>query len=110
LPCVYDLVDALSLNMTRRGQLDRSPLGLLAHREGHLLAGVERQLCAQAAGIAVCSASDRAAIGDPRLTLVANGVDLDAFPFVAITAGARVCLSAPRLLSNVTRLPGLPSR
>lgn len=87
LPCVFDLVDALSANMARRAALDRGPLRLVARREQHLLATLERQLCAKAAAVAVCSEQDRAAIGDPRLHLVSNGVDLEAFPFVATTEG-----------------------
>lgn len=83
LPCVFDLVDALSSNMGRRAQIDRGPLGLIARREQRLLGILEKQVCAEAAAVAICSAPDRAAIGDSRLQLVSNGVDLATFPFVA---------------------------
>lgn len=84
VPCVLDLIDALSLNMARRGALDRGLSGFVARREAARLVDYERVLCAQAAGVAVCSPVDRAAIGDyPNLVRIDNGVDLDRFRFVA---------------------------
>jgi sugar transferase (PEP-CTERM/EpsH1 system associated) len=89
LPCVVDFVDALSLNMARRATFDRGPWRWLARLEARRLAAYERALCAQAAQAAVCSAADRAAIGDiENLHVVCNGVDLDAFAF-APPGGAR---------------------
>jgi polysaccharide biosynthesis protein PslH len=84
LPCVLDLVDALSLNMARRARLDRAPARWLAALEARRLQRYERDLVAQASASAVCAAADRSAIGElPRLQLVRNGVDLDEFAFHA---------------------------
>ena len=83
LPCVYDLVDALSLNMARRAAVDRGLMAFIARREVAPLARLEHELCQNAAAVAVCSPADRLAIGDDRLQLVGNGVDLQRFPFVA---------------------------
>lgn len=82
IPCTLDLVDALSLNMARRGAQDRGLTGWIARREAPRLAALERAICISAAGVAICSAPDRDAIGCNHLTLVPNGVDLDAFPYV----------------------------
>ena len=83
LPCVLDMVDALSLNMARRGMLDRGPLGFVARMEAARLAVFERELSEQAAGVAISSAVDRNRIGAGKAQLVNNGVDLELFPFVA---------------------------
>ncbi|MBB5208444.1 glycosyltransferase family 4 protein [Chiayiivirga flava] len=84
LPCVVDLVDALSLNMLRRATYDRSPLRHAARLEAARLARFERVVCAQARAATVCSVADRAAIGAPaNLHLVGNGVDPQAFAFRA---------------------------
>ena len=88
LPCVLDFVDALSLNMARRAAFDRGPWRWLARLEAGRLADYERALCARVAQAAVCSPSDRAAIGEiENLHMVCNGVDLEAFPFVPPAAG-----------------------
>ncbi|MDC8014846.1 glycosyltransferase family 4 protein [Tahibacter soli] len=82
LPCVVDFVDALSLNMARRAALDRVPWRWLARLDARRLPALERALCGKVAFAAVCSATDRAAIGDiDNLRVVCNGVDLDAFAF-----------------------------
>jgi sugar transferase (PEP-CTERM/EpsH1 system associated) len=86
LPCVLDLVDALSVNMARRAELDRGPLRLVARMDARRLAQYERRICAQARSVAVCSAPDRQAIGADNIHLVRNGVDLERFPFVATAA------------------------
>lgn len=89
LPCVVDLVDALSLNMTRRAAFDRGPLRRIAQLEASRLARYERVLCEEVRAATVCSAADRAAIGDlPNLSLVGNGVDAQAFRFAASNARA----------------------
>jgi glycosyltransferase involved in cell wall biosynthesis len=88
LACVLDMVDALSLNMARRGMLDRSPLGFVARIEAARLAVYENELAQQAAGVAISSAVDRKTIGAGKAQLVNNGVDLHRFPFVA-DAGTR---------------------
>ena len=84
LPCVVDFIDALSLNMARRAAFDRAPASWLAKMESSRLARYERAICAEAAATAICSAQDRAAVGNfPNLHVVGNGADLDQFPFVA---------------------------
>jgi sugar transferase (PEP-CTERM/EpsH1 system associated) len=84
VPCVLDLVDALSLNMQRRALHDRGLARWLARMEAKRLASYERTLCSRARVVAVSAQPDRAALGDPpNLHLVGNGVDLDEFPFVA---------------------------
>ena len=83
LPCVLDMIDALSLNMARRGALDRGPLRWIAGVEAGRLADYEREVCAQVRTAIVSTAHDRAAIGDlSNLHVVSNGVDLQQFPFV----------------------------
>jgi sugar transferase (PEP-CTERM/EpsH1 system associated) len=82
VPCVLDLIDALSLNMQRRALCDRAPVRWIARIEAKRLARYERQLCARARFAAISAQPDRAALGDPpNLHLVGNGVDLDEFPF-----------------------------
>jgi len=81
LPVVLDFIDALSLNMARRAQWDRSPWGWVAREESRRLAHYERELCGEVAQASVCAAQDRAAIGDfSNLHCVSNGIDLAQFP------------------------------
>ncbi|MEO8459298.1 MAG: glycosyltransferase [Dokdonella sp.] len=83
LPCVLDLIDALSLNMARRAEFDHGPMRYLARIEASRLPAYERMLCAQVRYAAVSAAPDQKAIGSviSNLRLVSNGVDLDLFPF-----------------------------
>jgi hypothetical protein len=82
--CVIDLVDALSLNMARRAEFDRTPLRWLASFEASRMARYERALCTRATRVSICSPMDRTAIGDfANLRRVDNGVDLAEFPFDA---------------------------
>ena len=83
LPCVLDLVDALSLNMARRAERDAGPMRLLASFEAARLLPYERGLCARVTAAAISSVGDRAALGDdlPALHVVANGIDADQFAF-----------------------------
>lgn len=79
-PRVVDLIDALSVNMARRGALDRSLTRWVASREQKRLAEQERRLCATWDRALVASEADRRAIGDfPRLLLNSNAVDLAHF-------------------------------
>jgi polysaccharide biosynthesis protein PslH len=83
LPCVVDLVDALSLNMARRAEFDRGLAARLAAFEAPRLARLEQQLCRSAAGIAISAADDRSALpAEAPVQTVANGVDPQRFPFV----------------------------
>ncbi len=88
LPCVLDLVDALSLNMARRAQFDRVAFAAIAGMEASRLVAYERELCVEAAQAAISSEPDRRAIGADNLTLVRNGFDLERFPFAARQHGA----------------------
>lgn len=89
LPCVVDLVDALSVNMARRAHYDAGPMRLLARFEAARLLPYERRLCAQAAAAAVSSTRDRDALGAdlPALHVVANGIDPEEFAFSTQTRG-----------------------
>ena len=85
LPCVLDLVDALSVNMAQRARYDAGPMRLLARLEAARLRPYERRLCARVDAAAISSARDRDALGGdlPALHVVANGIDADEFAFSA---------------------------
>lgn len=94
LPCVLDLVDALSLNMRRRAAYDRAPLAWLARREAHHLARWERDLCAQASAVTIASGVDADSIGSSRaLHRIDNGVDLQRFAYAAADGRSDVVFS-----------------
>ena len=79
-PRVVDLIDALSVNMARRGALDHGPTSWLASLEQRRLADLERTLCRTWERALVASAADRAAIGEfPSLLVNCNAVDLERF-------------------------------
>ena len=59
---VVDLVDALSTNLARRGELERGPLGRLATLEARRLARFEGTLLADGARALVVSAAEREAL------------------------------------------------
>jgi sugar transferase (PEP-CTERM/EpsH1 system associated) len=81
-PVVLDLIDALSANMARRARQEHGPLAPVAAWEAARLARFEPILVRRAARTLVVSAAERAALGGgERVVVVANGVDLDAFPF-----------------------------
>lgn len=80
MPRVLDLVDALSLNMSRRAEHDRGPGRWAARWEARRLARYEQELCAAWPRLTVVSEDDRQALGAPASVVVnGNGVDLDAF-------------------------------
>lgn len=81
LPCVLDLVDALSLNMARRADVERGPFGRLAAFETRRLLPYERALVDRVAAVAVSAAPDRSHLGRDAITLLPNAVDFAAFPF-----------------------------
>jgi len=82
IPRVIDLVDALSLNLRRRGSFDRGPLRLLANAEANRLLTYEREICCTWDRAIVVSPVDRAAIGDfANLSINPSGVDLEEFRF-----------------------------
>ena len=87
LPCVVDLIDALSVNMERRAAYDRRPWRWLFRLEARRLRRYERAVCERADRVLVGSPADRDVLGAPaKVAVVTSGVDLDAFPF---QAGAR---------------------
>jgi sugar transferase (PEP-CTERM/EpsH1 system associated) len=81
-PVVLDLVDALSENFARRAARDRGPLAWVSALEQRRLRRYEPALVARAAATLVVAEPDRRAIGHPRVRVVPNGVDLEAFPYV----------------------------
>lgn len=85
IPCVIDLIDALSINMERRFRQEHSPMKLATYIEWQRLRAYERVICQQFDCATIVSASDRQAIGEfPNLYINANGVDLNKFYFVDI--------------------------
>ena len=90
LPCVLDLIDALSANMARRALFDVGPMRWLAAIEAKRLLPYEHSLCTRVARAMVSSARDRAVLGDelPMLHIVANGVDPNEFAFSTDTREA----------------------
>jgi sugar transferase (PEP-CTERM/EpsH1 system associated) len=81
VPVVIDLVDALSMNLERRSAHDRGPGRWAAAWEARRLPSYERRLAAHAAAAVVSTADDAAAIGDPSIHVVPNGVDTTAFAY-----------------------------
>ena len=90
-PVVIDLIDAISENMRRRAARSPQPLGWIFDWEARRVARFERQLAEDVAATVVVAPEDAALIGDRRVHVVPNGVDLDAFPFSPEPrAGARI--------------------
>ncbi|MET0551452.1 MAG: glycosyltransferase [Vicinamibacteria bacterium] len=82
VPCVVDLVDALSQNLARRAERDRGPLRGLWRQEARRLRAYEAAVIARAGHSIVVSDADREALGGgPRLSTVPNGVDGARFAF-----------------------------
>lgn len=76
VPCVVDLVDALSQNLARRAERDRAPARALWRMEARRLRALEADVIARAGHSVVVSDADREALGGgPRLSTVPNGVD-----------------------------------
>jgi polysaccharide biosynthesis protein PslH len=81
-PVVLDLIDALSANLARRARQERGPLAPVAAWEATRLARFEHELIERTARSLVVSAAERDALGGgPRIAVVANGVDTDAFAY-----------------------------
>ncbi len=84
LPCVVDLIDSMAVNLGRQAQRSRPPKSWLAAWEARRVERYERTLTREFEQLVISSPLDRRAIGEfPNLHVVANGVDLDAHPFVA---------------------------
>jgi glycosyltransferase involved in cell wall biosynthesis len=81
-PRVIDFVDALSLNMRRRGSQDHPLVRWIFRIEGRRLQGYERWLCLAADRAVVASPRDRGEMGAlPNLSVVTNAVETSRFPF-----------------------------
>ncbi len=80
LPKAIDFIDALSLNMYRRARLQRGPARLLFDLEARRMANYERHL-ARICTLQFVSASLDRAIISGNAHVVANGVDVDEFPY-----------------------------
>lgn len=90
LPCVVDLVDALSLNMARRAAIERGPMRWVAALEARRMRRFEQLLCERADAVAVSGDADIAAIGArANLVRIDNGVDADSFAFQTSEDDAR---------------------
>ncbi len=82
MPRVIDFVDALSLNMHRRAQRERGPRAWFFTLESARVRQYEQALLARGEMGVVTSVVDKHALGDPpRVSVVPNGVDTDAWPF-----------------------------
>lgn len=82
VPCVVDLVDALSQNVARRAARDRGPTRGFWRMEARRLRALEADVIARAGHSVVVSDVDREALGGgPRLSTVPNGVDGARFAF-----------------------------
>lgn len=83
-PKLLDFIDALSLNMARRARQERGIVSWLFSSEAERMGWYERKLIGDFDQLIVCSEIDREAIGNfPKLNVIPNGVDLEAFPFVS---------------------------
>jgi len=98
IPRVIDFVDAISLNLRRRAEYDRTPLRLAARVEARLVAGYEREICRTWDHATVVSPVDRAAIGDfPNLSVNSSGVDRDQFAYLRQNREPRTILFSGNL-------------
>ena len=80
VPLVIDLIDAMSTNLARRGQMERGPLAPVARREAARLRQHEARSIGRAAASIVVTDHDKGALGDVPI-VVPNGVDLDELAF-----------------------------
>src|SRR5439155_14474007 len=79
---VVDLVDALSMNFTRRARREHGPLAALAAWEAGRLERCEGELVRSGVPCLVVSESERVALGGGAgVRVVPNGVDPVAFPY-----------------------------
>lgn len=82
VPKVLDFIDALSLNMRRRAELERWPLSRLFRWEGERMSRYERELVSSFARQIISSPVDKAAIGEfETLHVVPNGVNIEDFSY-----------------------------
>jgi sugar transferase (PEP-CTERM/EpsH1 system associated) len=95
VPCVVDLVDALSQNIARRAARDHGPTRALWRMEARRLHALEADVIARAGHSVVVSDADREALGGgPRLSTVPNGVDGVRFAFDgAVRANADIAFT-----------------
>lgn len=83
MPRVIDLIDALSLNMKRRFQVDKGLPKLASYIEWRKLLRYEQKICQMYDQVIVVSDEDRIAIGDfPNLNVLPTVIELDQFPMI----------------------------
>lgn len=81
-PRVLDFIDALSLNFQRRSERQSGLAAALMRIEAKRLHNYENDLTAHYDRMLISSSADRDYIGaHERIHVVANGVDLEAFPY-----------------------------
>ena len=78
-PVVLDLIDAMSVNLRRRAEHDRTPRGVAARLEARRISRYERALAQAGVTIVAATEADAAALGSALV--VPNGVDLDHFHY-----------------------------
>ncbi len=72
---VLDLIDALSLNLTRRASEEHAPLAWLVAHEAERVRRYERSVVRAYDEVLITSAADRAAIGESRIIVAPMGVE-----------------------------------
>jgi len=83
IPTVIDLIDALSVNMSRRTQRERGPMAWIFGKEAKRLQKYERELTQQYDQLLISSPQDREAIGEyDNIHVIRNGVDIADYPIV----------------------------
>jgi sugar transferase (PEP-CTERM/EpsH1 system associated) len=81
IPTVIDLIDALSVNMSRRAQRERGPMAWIVGKEAKRLQKYERELTKQYDQLLISSPQDREAIGEyDNIHVIRNGVDIADYP------------------------------
>jgi len=80
-PVLADLMDTLSLSVARRKAVASPLLRPLYELERRRLVALERLACLRFRRLAVTGQADRDALDSDRVRLVADGVDLPAFPY-----------------------------
>jgi sugar transferase (PEP-CTERM/EpsH1 system associated) len=84
IPKTIDLIDALSLNMSRRAQRERGSLAWITALEARRIKKYEQELTRQYDRLFISSPLDRNAIGHyDNICVIPNGVDIAAHPYAA---------------------------
>lgn len=98
VPKVLDFIDALSLNMRRRAQRERWPLGWALQLEAERMGRYEQQLISLFDEQVISSSEDKRAIGDYKsLHVISNGVSIEDFPYSEYGREDRVIVFSGRM-------------